>query len=161
MKSLTYLVYAKYIHFYNLFLIICSFLVLSFLFNLTTLKPISYSETIMLCVLGRFSDSHKFIMKLDNVIAWHIGLCFLKRCMTSGMTQLVNTMSPVASRNIYWPLSYYIGLSVTMEKALAPHSSTLAWKIPWTEEPDGLQFMGSWRVRHDWATSLSLFTFVL
>ena len=69
MKSLTYLVYAKYIHFYNLFLIICSFLVLSFLFNLTTLKPISYSETIMLCVLGRFSDSHKFIMKLDNVIA--------------------------------------------------------------------------------------------
>ena len=107
MKSLTYLVYAKYIHFYNLFLIICSFLVLSFLFNLTTLKPISYSETIMLCVLGRFSHSHKFIMKLDNVISWHIGLCFLKRCMTSGMTQLVNTMSPVASRNIYWPLSYY------------------------------------------------------
>ena len=66
MKSLTYLVYAKYIHFCNLFLIICSFLVLSFLFNLTTLKPITYSETIMLCVLGRFSHSHKFIMKLDN-----------------------------------------------------------------------------------------------
>ena len=32
---------------------------------------------------------------------------------------------------------------------LAPHSSTLAWKIPWTEEPDGLQSMGSLRVRHD------------
>ena len=39
------------------------------------------------------------------------------------------------------------------------HSSTLAWKIPWTEEPGGLQSMGSRRVRHDWATSLSLFTF--
>ena len=40
----------------------------------------------------------------------------------------------------------------------APHSSTLAWKIPWTEEPGALQSMGSLRVGHDWATSLSLFT---
>ena len=46
------------------------------------------------------------------------------------------------------------------EKAMAPHSSTLAWKIPWMEEPDRLQSMGSLRVRHDWATSLSLFTFM-
>ena len=44
------------------------------------------------------------------------------------------------------------------EKAMAPHSSTLAWKIPWTEEPGGLQSVGSLRVGHDWATSLSLFT---
>ena len=41
---------------------------------------------------------------------------------------------------------------------MAPHSSTLAWKIPWTEEPDGLQSMGSLRVGHDWATSLTLFS---
>ena len=41
------------------------------------------------------------------------------------------------------------------EKAVAPHSSTLAWKIPWTEEPGGLQSMGSLRVR----TRLSDFTF--
>ena len=41
-------------------------------------------------------------------------------------------------------------------KAMAPHSSTLAWKIPWTEEPGRLQSMGSLRVRHDSATSLSL-----
>ena len=41
-------------------------------------------------------------------------------------------------------------------KAMAPHSSTLAWKIPWTKEPGRLQSMGSLRVRHDWATSLSL-----
>ena len=46
------------------------------------------------------------------------------------------------------------------EKAMAPHSSTLAWKIPWAEEPGGLQPMGSQRVGHDWATSLSLFTFM-
>ena len=42
---------------------------------------------------------------------------------------------------------------------MAPHSSTLAWRIPWTEEPGGLQSMGSLRVRHNWETSLSLFTF--
>ena len=40
-------------------------------------------------------------------------------------------------------------------KAMAPHSSTLAWKIPWTKEPVRLQSMGSLRVGHDWATSLS------
>ena len=42
---------------------------------------------------------------------------------------------------------------------MAPHSSTLAWKIPWMEEATRLQSMGSLRVRHDWVTSLSLFTF--
>ena len=46
------------------------------------------------------------------------------------------------------------------EKAMAPHSSTLAWKIPWMEEPGGLQSMGSLGVGHDWMTSLSLFTFM-
>ena len=43
---------------------------------------------------------------------------------------------------------------------MAPHSSTLDWKIPWTEEPGRLQSMGSLRVGHDWATSLSVFTLV-
>ena len=46
------------------------------------------------------------------------------------------------------------------EKAMATHSSTLAWKIPWMEEPGRLQSMGSLRVEHDWVTSLSLFTFM-
>ena len=43
----------------------------------------------------------------------------------------------------------------SLYQAVAPHSSTLAWKMPWTEEPGGLQSMGSLRVQHDWATSLS------
>ena len=43
---------------------------------------------------------------------------------------------------------------------MAPHSSTLAWRIPWTEEPGRLQSVGSLRVGHNRATSLSLFTFV-
>ena len=40
-------------------------------------------------------------------------------------------------------------LSYLVEKAMAPHSSALAWKIPWAEEPSGLQSMGSLRVGHD------------
>ena len=43
---------------------------------------------------------------------------------------------------------------------MAPYSSTLAWKIPWTEGPGWLQSIGSLGVGHDWATSLSLFTFL-
>ena len=50
--------------------------------------------------------------------------------------------------------------TLLMEKAMAPHSSTPAWKIPWMEQPGRLQSMGSLRVGHDWATSLSLFTFM-
>ena len=46
------------------------------------------------------------------------------------------------------------------EKAMAPHSSTLAWRIPWTEEPGRLQSVRSLKVGHDWATTLSLFTFM-
>ena len=70
--------------------------------------------------------------------------------------------------NQFVSVSCWILLSVSIcdklasesEKAMAPHSSTLAWKIPWMEEPGRLQSMGSWRVGHDWMTSLSLFTFL-
>ena len=57
-------------------------------------------------------------------------------------------------------LLYWVGIGGMEEKAMAAHSSSLAWKIPWMEEPGGLQSMGSQRVGHDWATSLSLFTFM-
>ena len=50
--------------------------------------------------------------------------------------------------------------SLRLNWAMAPHSGTLAWKIPWMEEPGGLQSMGSLRVGHNWSTSLSLFTFM-
>ena len=46
------------------------------------------------------------------------------------------------------------------KRPLCPHSGTLAWKIPWVEEPGRLQSRGLLRVGHDWATSLSLFTFM-
>ena len=59
-----------------------------------------------------------------------------------------------------WPVGMHPGLYKSISyldvHAMAPYSSTLAWKIPWMEEPGGLQSMGSLRVGHDWATSLSL-----
>ena len=48
-----------------------------------------------------------------------------------------------------------LGREDLLEKEMATHSSTLAWKIPWTEEPGRLQSMGSQKVGHDWATSPS------
>ena len=60
-----------------------------------------------------------------------------------------------------WYFHFYKVAVSGVEKAMAPPSSTLAWKIPWVEEPGGLQSVGSLRVGHDWATSLSLFTFMI
>ena len=57
-------------------------------------------------------------------------------------------------------LSFWQQLFLQVEKAMATHSSTLAWKIRWTEEPGRLQSMRSLRIGHYWATSLSLFTFM-
>ena len=48
-----------------------------------------------------------------------------------------------------------LGREDPLEKEMATHSSILDWKIPWTEEPGGLQFMGLQRVRHDWASDLT------
>ena len=60
----------------------------------------------------------------------------------------------------FWECTFLMSSHPRLEKAMATHSSTLAWKIPWMEEPGGLKSMGSQRVRHSWATSCSLFTFM-
>ena len=60
--------------------------------------------------------------------------------ITNMYTQIYNAYS---LKNIYHELCFIL------EKAMAPHSSTLAWKIPWTEEPGRLQSIGLLRVGHD------------
>ena len=62
----------------------------------------------------------------------------------------------ICSNWLIFPLLYH----PSPRSPMAPHSSTLTWKIPWTEEPGGLQSMGSLRVGHNWVTSPSLFTFM-
>ena len=79
--------------------------------------------------------------------------CLMFRCQREWCICRRSTdWSCLGDPNYHWPQDS------SLEKAMASHSSTLAWKIPWTEEPGRLQSMGSLRVRHDWATSLSLFT---
>ena len=63
-------------------------------------------------------------------------------------------------KNVKTTAQVHSSHTLVTEKAMATHSSILAWKIPWMEEPGRLQSMGSIRVGHDWATSLSLFTFM-
>ena len=70
---------------------------------------------------------------------------------SNGIAGSYDRFIPMFLRNLH---------TVFPEKAMAPHSSTLAWKIPWTEKPGRLQSMGSQRVGHNWATSLWLFTFM-
>ena len=55
----------------------------------------------------------------------------------------------------------FLGGEDPLEKEMATHCSILAWKVPWTKEPGGLQSMGSQRVRHDWATNLQHLHFQL
>ena len=91
-----------------------------------------------------------FILKTFNFFLFNWSTFTLQCC--------VNYLC-VAVIQLYIHTYIYIYVCVT-EKAMAPHASTLAWKIPWKEEPGRLQSMGSLRVGHDWATSLSLFTFM-
>ena len=75
--------------------------------------------------------------------------------LTSLVAQTVKRLSTMQETRVQ-----SLGWEDPLEKEKAIHSSTIAWKIPWTQEPGRLQSMGSQRVRHDWATSLSLFTFL-
>ena len=82
-------------------------------------------------------------------------MCFASLCLLIGELQFtsVQSLSRVWLSVTPWIAARPASLS---EKALATHSGTLAWKIPWTEKPGRLQSMASQRVGHDWATSLSL-----
>ena len=82
---------------------------------------------------------------------WVFQICWHSKCSTF-----------LASSFTVWNNSTGIWLPpfTLSEKAMATHSSTLAWKIPWMEEPGRLLSMGSLRVGHDWVTSLSLFSFM-
>ena len=67
---------------------------------------------------------------------------------------MVQTVKRLSTMRETWVRS--LGWEDPLEKEMAIHSSTIAWKIPWTEEPGRLQSMGLQRVRHNWATLLLL-----
>ena len=108
---------------------------------------------------------------MASPIQWKWTWANSRRCWGTGRTGVLQSMGlqrvghnleiEQQQHIIYITLNIIIKLYILiwLEKEMATHSSSLAWKIPWTEEPGGLQSMGSLRVGHDWATSLSLFTF--
>ena len=120
----------------------------------------------MLCdILSRKSDDQFWNFTCLTWIVWYFWLernmCAMVTEKNSFQVHLVpciqmNSIQGDAHKSNKFSLTNTIG----SEKAMATHSSTLAWKIPWTEEPGRLQSLGSLRVGHDWATSLSLFTFM-
>ena len=137
-----------------------------------------------------YSTYHLELLKIQNLsfhpaIMISILPSILVTCVRSKFWKvliypaLLDLEAHLRSSRILVPIShlssrilYFISLGHTLDKVLtwfqcviescsmAPHSSTLAWKIPWVEEPGRLQSMGSQRVGHNWATSLSLFTFM-
>ena len=69
--------------------------------------------------------------------------------------------SSVSEESAHSTQVWSLGREDPLEKEMATHSSILAWKISWTEEPGGLQYMGSQRVGHNWATNTYLLTIFL
>ena len=72
-----------------------------------------------------------------------------------GASLVVQTVKNLPAMQKTWVWS--LGWKDLLEKGMATHSNVHAWEIPWTEEPGGLQSMGSQRVRHDWATNTCTF----
>ena len=76
-------------------------------------------------------------------------------CCLSTVLQIVSCVKIPAqlSHSSLRTVSLFLCNNLLLEKEMATHSNILAWRIPWTEEPGGLQSLGSQRVRHDWATN--------
>ena len=133
----------------------------------------SWGSTTTDCVVLQYYFLEKIYIKLDlynlnscfsrvNCIWMFIrcqALCFLCIFLFSIYSSLRDSL--VAQRLKRLPAMWEtwvrsLGWEDPLEKEMASHSSILAWRIPWMEEPGGLQSTGSKRVGHDWATSLTL-----
>ena len=80
-----------------------------------------------------------------------------QKCKISGWGKAMINMY---RKYMFFTISLNLGVLIYLEKEMATHSSILAWRIPWAEEPRGLQSTGSQRVGHDWATTLyTLYTY--
>ena len=75
---------------------------------------------------------------------WMVYKRLLRKSVTSLVAQMVKRLSTMRETQVR-----ALGWEEPLEKEMAIHSSSIAWKIPWTEEPGRLQSMGSQRVRHD------------
>ena len=126
-----------------------SFTVSHSLLKLISIESMIPSNHVILChpllllpsVFPRIREKERYIHLLHK---WHYYL----HSMVAQMVKHLPTMRET------WVQDLGSMREDLLEKEMATHSSILAWKIPWMEEPAVLQFMRSQRVRHDWATSL-------
>ena len=119
----------------------------SFIVSGLTFRSLIHFEFIFVYSLRRvlISFFYMYLSSFPSTIYWRD---FYP--LTSLVSQMVKCL-PTMQETRVWSL----GGEDPLEKEMATHSSTLAWKIPWTEVPGRLQSMGLQRVRHDWVTSLS------
>ena len=109
--------------------------------------------------MGRNSSPRAYLLVCIDEAAKTLKSGIYQTYGSTGQKKYCRKFGAYTATNIIWEC-FLFDCECGCEKAMATHSRTLAWKIPWTEEPGGLQSMGSRRVRHDWAISLSLFTFM-
>ena len=125
---------------------------------LTLCNPMdcSTSGSLVFHYLLEFAQIHVYWVSDANrlILCWPF---LLLPSIFPGIRVFCNKSAVLIRWPKYWSFRFSISPSNELEKEMATHSSTLAWRIPWREEPGGLQSMGSQRVRHDWATSLSFF----
>ena len=102
-------------------------------------------------------DPRPTLLSQDKWLDFPFHICFPSSLIFHTFIYFKNIyLSPHCTIYLQVYFRYYLCiLSCLSEKTMAPQFSTLAWKIPWMEEPRGLQSMGSRRVGHDWVTSLS------
>ena len=113
-------------------------------------------SSLIFSVMHCFFSSMLFILSVFGIFpGFFFSLCSLFRIVLWS-EMLWHDFYVLKFTKIHFVVQYV----VNPEKAMATHLSTLAWKIPWTEELGRLPSMESQRVGHDWATSFSLFTFM-
>ena len=118
-----------------------------------TIQPPGISISSQLLFPSKDMELQAWVLT-QPLIAWIVSTASWKLNFSADCLDYKDQTSSWKFQVLGWPIE------PLLEKAMAPHSSTLAWKIPWTEEPCRLQSAGSLRVGHNWATSLSLFTFL-
>ena len=123
-------------------------------FNLSKLHQILFSKILWGNPKIAPNILKPLISQSDFINIWQVFIVFFSGAFFSFSTALVALrLKPLPPMQETWVRS--LGPEDPLEKEMATHSSILAWRIPWTEEPGGLQSTGLQRVGHDWATSLS------
>ena len=128
--------------------------------NTWSWKWLMLNRTVQLQLLQRYWLGHRlglpwyWMVCLGNE---QRSLCRLWDCIQIGTSLVAQTGKHLSTMQETRVRS--LGQEDPLEKEMAIHSSILAWKIPWTEEPGWLQSMGMQRVRHDWVPSLHFTAF--